>query len=170
MPKSSAQLQKCASTMALSGELGISELVPKSTQPSMPPGWISLKDAVRKQKNPHGVAREGQAWTDSDEASLRALHHEKISWPQIAGILGRSINSIKSKAKRLGLTAPQTVRPLKVLELPTDGRETDENLRASCKESQLKYLRAVVKANDGCSWGGHLSGVELTPNSTGSHR
>jgi hypothetical protein len=76
--------------------------------------------------------------------------------------LGRSVNSVTTKACELGLRKRTPGRAAR-----TDD-QTNQNdfvtFRRDCEESNARYVQAVLDAGGG-SWSGHV-----TPNSSGSAR
>lgn len=115
------------------------------------------------------VANSCLRWRNEDENFLKK-EWNNLSRAEIASKLGRSIDAVSKKAYNLRLipAKPGYLRPPpKYIREPIDWAR-EQNLRVQGREGYLNYLRAIVKANDGCSWGGHLSSV--TYNAVGSSR
>ncbi len=112
-------------------------------------------------------------WTEADIATLLALRSEGKTYTQIGLILNRTRMSALKKAQLLGLRSRQRRGDFErrmdyrssAYKGPTDQSE-EKAFIAECEASYLRYLRAVVKANDGFSWGGHLTNL----NASGSGR
>ena len=94
-----------SSTKASSGEPISAEPDPKSSPPSGTPETISSSELHQSKPKPlvrHG-ARLIFVWTEEALAELKRLHAAKLSYRQIAKIIGVSRASISSKAHHLGL-------------------------------------------------------------------
>ncbi len=107
--------------------------------------------------------RASSPWTPEDIALLRRmLVVRHCSRRTVAVALGRSINSVTTKACELGLRKRAPGRAAR-----TDD-QTNQNdfvtFRRECEEANERYIKAVDAAGGG-SWSGHV-----TPNSSGSAR
>jgi len=56
-----------------------------------------------------GVRKGAKLWTKAEESQLRTMYKTKTT-PEIAKALGRSVSSVKSKARALGLKKPASAR------------------------------------------------------------
>ena len=100
-------------------------------------------------------------WTEEDIAKLKEVF-QKVGRNKAAKILGRSVKAVATKACELRLV--RTHKRRDIFDEPTDFTDGPA-FRRECEASKLRYLRAVVKANDGCCWSGGMA-----PNAMGSHR
>ena len=60
---------------------------------------------------------KGKVWTPEQEQQLKKLVEEKASLPAIAETLGKSLEAVRSKAKRLGLVDDDQKKKISVHQL-----------------------------------------------------
>ncbi len=81
-------------------------------------------------------------WTPEAEAKLRELHGQGMAGRELAAQLGRSMDSVFTKLKRLNLTAPPTPAPPVI---PIEKRARVEALRGEVKLVKADLKKALLK-------------------------